>query len=173
MAHYPRCLINSCHYTYYRPPNSRGVGASLRITFLTSQRPSGIDASMGRDSTSIESSLTAEKADMSLRKLAKFALYALQASLAIGAIWIGIAILGGMFYLQDASKIDYADMRSEIFTILRNESILVGVGTTFLFGIGIVRTFMARNREAERRKGSISILERPALDPYRSSGRQT
>jgi hypothetical protein len=96
---------------------------------------------------------------MSSRKLGKLALSVLQAFLGIGAIWIGVAIIGGMFYLDDASKIgDYADRRSQTFWILRNEIIFVGVGTLLLFGIGTIRTYMARNREAEQRKQTMNQL---------------
>ena len=51
---------------------------------------------------------------MSSHKLKKLALYVLQAFLCVGAIYMGMAILGGILYLHEASKIDYADMRPEI-----------------------------------------------------------
>ncbi len=87
---------------------------------------------------------------MSLQKLKRLALYVLQASLWIGAIYLGMAILGGITYLHEASKIDYADMRPEIFDILKTESILVGIATLLLFWIGSVRTYLARNRKTVR-----------------------
>ena len=86
---------------------------------------------------------------VSSHNLRKLAFYVLQALLASGAILIGIAILGGMFYLHDASKHAYVDVQSEILSILKNEIILVGVGTSFLFWIGTVRTYMARKIEKE------------------------
>jgi hypothetical protein len=88
---------------------------------------------------------------MNWHKLGKLALYVLEALLWVGVLWTGVAILGGMIYLREASKIDYADMWSEIFSILKNEIILATVGTLFLFGIGTLRTYMKRNREAEIR----------------------
>jgi hypothetical protein len=93
---------------------------------------------------------------MSSQSLRKFALYVLQALLWSGAILIGLASLGGMAYLHDASKHALADVQSEILLILRNEIIFVGVGTSFLFWIGTVRTYMTRNRVAEQRKQTIS-----------------
>ena len=89
---------------------------------------------------------------MSSRKLVKFALYALQALLGAGAILAAIAFLGGLTYLVEAQRNAYSDMRSEILQIFRTESVLVVVGTTLLFWIGTVRTYMARNREGEQRK---------------------
>ncbi len=89
---------------------------------------------------------------MSSHKLKKLALYVLQAFLCVGAIYMGMAILGGILYLHEASKIDYADMRPEIFDILKTESILVGLGTLLLFWVGSVRTYLARNGKAERRR---------------------
>ena len=89
---------------------------------------------------------------MNSLKLKKLALYVLQALLWIGAIYMGMAILGGILYLQEASKIDYADMRPEIFDILKTESILVGLGTLLLFWVGSVRTYLARDRKAEQSK---------------------
>lgn len=97
---------------------------------------------------------------MSSRKLVKFALYALQAVLWSGAILIGLAILGGLAYLHDASKHAFSDVQSEILLILRNEIIFVGVATTLLFWIGTVRTYMAR-REAEQEKLCIASNHSP------------
>jgi hypothetical protein len=91
---------------------------------------------------------------MTWPKLRDLALYFLQAFLWIGAIYMGVAIFGGMAYLHDASKIDYADVRPKMFSILRTEIILAGVGASFLFGIGTVRTYLAR-RGPELRKQTI------------------
>ena len=85
----------------------------------------------------------------SWRNLRKLALYAFQAFLWISAIWFSIVILGGMIYLDDASKLNYADMRLRTYSILRDECKVVGLVAFLLFGIGIVRAKIARNREAE------------------------
>jgi hypothetical protein len=92
---------------------------------------------------------------MSWPKLRDLALYFLQALLWIGAIYMGVAIFGGMAYLHDASKIDYADMRPKMFSILRTEIMLASLGASFLFGIGAVRTYLARSGP-EQRKQTIS-----------------
>jgi hypothetical protein len=76
--------------------------------------------------------------------LKRFALYALQAILWGTAMLIGLAILGGLTYFHEATRNQYEDMWSEIRQILRNEMILVGLGTTLLFWIGTVRTYMTR-----------------------------
>jgi len=83
---------------------------------------------------------------MSSQALRNLALYVLQALLWIGVLLTGVAIFGGMVYLHEASRFDYAGM----FSILRNEIILAALGTSFLFGIGAVRAYMARNREDEQ-----------------------
>ena len=134
--------------------SSGHCSVSLRITFLTPPRFRGIDAPTGWRSTErMAPSLAAEGVRrMSSRKLVKFALYALQAVLWSGAILIGLAILGGLAYLHDASKHAFSDVQSEILLILRNEIIFIGVATTLLFWIGTIRTYMARNREGEQRK---------------------
>lgn len=89
---------------------------------------------------------------MSSRKLAKFALYALQALLAAGVILISIAFVGGLFYIHDFSRHQIEDVGSEVFQFLRTESVLIFVGTSLLFGIGTIRTYLVRNRETELRK---------------------
>lgn len=88
---------------------------------------------------------------MSSQNLRKLALYLLQALLWGGAILAAFAIFGGITYLHEASRHAFTDMRSEIFAIFRTESILVFVGTSLLFGIGAIRTYMARNRAAEQK----------------------
>ena len=93
---------------------------------------------------------------MNRRLLTKLALYVLQALLWSGAIFLGLAILGGLAYLHDASKHAFADVQSEILTILRNEIIMVGVGTSFLFWIGTVRTYIAGNRGADLKGQTMS-----------------
>jgi len=105
---------------------------------------------------------------MNLQKLRNAALYVLQALLAIGAIFVSITILGGLLYLQEVSRHQLADLRSEVFDFLRTESVLVFVGTTLLFWIGTIRAYAARIRGAERSKG---LMERPSLDPCQSSAR--
>ena len=96
--------------------------------------------------------MTLEREHMSWPKLKDLAMYFLQAILWIGAILMGFAIFGGMAYLHDASKHAYPDVRSEIFSILRNEIIVASLGAAFLFGIGAVRTYLARSG-AEQKKG--------------------
>lgn len=81
---------------------------------------------------------------MSSRKLAKFALYALQALLAAGAMLITLAILGGIVYLHEASRHQLMDVWSDVSGILRTESVLVFVGTSLLFAIGTTRIYLAR-----------------------------
>ena len=98
---------------------------------------------------------------MSSRKLVKFALYALQALLGAGALLATIAFIGGLTYLVEAQRNAYSDMWSEISQIFRTESVLVVVGTTLLFWIGTVRTYMARNREAEQRKLCVASTHNP------------
>ena len=59
---------------------------------------------------------------------------------------MGAAILGGMFFLNDASRESYGEMRSETLHILKNEFILIALATLFLFGIGSVRTYLKEMR---------------------------
>jgi len=94
---------------------------------------------------------------MSSRTLKKLALYALQALLGVGVIVVALAVIGGISYLNEASRHGYAEMRSEILRILRNESIFVGLGTLLLFLIGTVRTYLARVRGAEQGRQTISL----------------
>jgi hypothetical protein len=93
---------------------------------------------------------------MNSQTLKKLALYVLQALLWIGAIMTGVAIFGGMCYLHEASKHDYAAARSAIFSILKNEIILAALGASFLVRIGTVRTHIARCG-TEQRKRTISL----------------
>ena len=93
---------------------------------------------------------------MNSRKLSTLALYLLQAILWLGALTMGAAILGGMFFLTDASRKSYGEMRSETLHILKNEFILIALATLFLFGIGSVRTYLKNMRETGQRKQSMS-----------------
>jgi hypothetical protein len=54
----------------------------------------------------------------------------------IAVIWMGLAILGAMIRLEAISKIDYADERSKVFGILREEILYVVLATSLLVGIG-------------------------------------
>ena len=129
---------------------------------------------MGWRSTKVDHPLAAERVrNMKRRMLTRLALYVLQAVLWSGAMLMGLAILGGMAYLRDASKHAYADVQPEIFTILKNEIILAGLGATFLFWIGTVRTYMARNRDAEQGSYPISQPSLKALKQPRQARFQT
>ncbi len=87
---------------------------------------------------------------MTRQKLTRLALYGLQALLWFGVISAALAILGGMSYLDEASRSGDEDMWSEVFRILKNVTILVALATSFLYWIGTVRTYMARKWKAEQ-----------------------
>lgn len=78
-------------------------------------------------------------------------MYALMALLSGAALYATAAIIGGLLYLNDASRHSIDEMWSESLPILRTESALVFVVTLFLFWIGSVRTYLKRTREAGHR----------------------
>jgi hypothetical protein len=91
------------------------------------------------------------------RKLRRTALYALQALLWSGVMFTFNAILGGMMYLNDASRMGHRYMGPEIPRILWDELVLGFLTALLLFWIGSVRTYLKKVREAGQfgRKGIV------------------
>lgn len=81
----------------------------------------------------------------------KAALYALQAFLWTGAIWMGLCVIDSICYLDRATKIDYADMSHDILQYAILVFFFGAVTTAFLFSIGTVRSYIARKAEKGRR----------------------
>jgi hypothetical protein len=75
-------------------------------------------------------------------KLSRIAMYALQVILWSGVTFTFMGILGGMMYLNDASRMGHRYMGPEIPRIVWDELVLGFLTTLLLFWIGSVRTYL-------------------------------